>query len=87
MKYTLEVDLHTHTLASDHAYSTIHDYVRLAPSRGIKLFANTDHGPDMEDARISGISSTALPCQGLPMEWEFLEVSRAILKTLKAISI
>lgn len=50
MKYTLEVDLHSHTLASDHAYSTIHDYVRLAPSRGIKLFANTDHGPDMEDA-------------------------------------
>ncbi len=50
MTYKLEVDLHTHTLASDHAFSTIHDYVREAPKRGIRLFANTDHGPDMEDA-------------------------------------
>ncbi|WP_261817796.1 phosphatase [Vibrio gallicus] len=50
MTYRLEVDLHTHTLASDHAYSTIHDYVRQAPKQGIRLFANTDHGPDMEDA-------------------------------------
>ncbi|OBT16308.1 phosphatase [Vibrio sp. UCD-FRSSP16_10] len=50
MSYKLEVDLHTHTLASHHAYSTIHDYVREAPKRGIRLFANTDHGPDMEDA-------------------------------------
>lgn len=44
------VDLHTHTLASTHAYSSIMEYVALAKQRGIRLFANTDHGPDMADA-------------------------------------
>ncbi|RWR03417.1 hydrolase [[Pantoea] beijingensis] len=44
------VDLHMHTVASTHAYSTLHDYVAQAKKRGIKLFAITDHGPDMADA-------------------------------------
>lgn len=44
------VDTHTHTLASSHAYSSIHDYLAEAKRKGIKLFATTDHGPDMADA-------------------------------------
>lgn len=44
------VDLHTHTVASDHAYSTINDYVMQADKNGIAMFATTDHGPDLEDA-------------------------------------
>ncbi|WP_264272836.1 phosphatase [Duffyella gerundensis] len=44
------VDLHMHTVASTHAYSTLHDYVFHAKQNGIKLFAITDHGPDMADA-------------------------------------
>ena len=48
MKY--QVDTHTHTVASTHAYSTIHDYLPIAKAKGIKLFATTDHGPDMADA-------------------------------------
>ncbi|WP_294907541.1 phosphatase [Tatumella sp. UBA2305] len=44
------VDLHMHTVASTHAYSTLHDYIREAKSRGIRLFSITDHGPDMADA-------------------------------------
>ena len=44
------VDLHTHTLASDHAYSTIGEYVKFAHDNGIQMFATTDHGPDLEDA-------------------------------------
>lgn len=44
------VDLHSHTIASTHAYSTIHDYIAVAKKKGIKLFANTDHGPAMADA-------------------------------------
>ena len=44
------VDLHTHTIASTHAYSTIHDYITVAKQKGIKLFAMTDHGPSMPDA-------------------------------------
>lgn len=43
------VDLHTHTIASDHAYSTIHDYIRQAPLAGIRMFATTDHGPVVSD--------------------------------------
>lgn len=44
------VDLHMHTVASTHAYSTLHDYIAQAKKCGIKLFAITDHGPDMADA-------------------------------------
>jgi len=44
------VDLHMHTVASTHAYSTLHDYIEEAQTKGIKLFAITDHGPDMADA-------------------------------------
>lgn len=44
------VDLHMHTVASTHAYSTLHDYIAQAKQVGIKLLAITDHGPDMADA-------------------------------------
>ncbi|QYK03901.1 phosphatase [Shewanella zhangzhouensis] len=44
------VDTHTHTVASTHAYSTIHDYLAVAKEKGIRLFATTDHGPAMKDA-------------------------------------
>ena len=44
------VDTHAHTIASTHAYSTLHDYLHVAKEKGIKLFAITDHGPDMADA-------------------------------------
>lgn len=44
------VDLHMHTVASTHAYSTLRDYVQQAQTCGVKLLAITDHGPDMADA-------------------------------------
>ena len=44
------VDTHTHTVASTHAYSTIHDYIAEAKRKGVRLFATTDHGPSMADA-------------------------------------
>ncbi len=43
------IDLHTHTIASDHAYSTIVECVNYAKSAGIQMFATTDHGPALED--------------------------------------
>ncbi|MBQ9273328.1 MAG: phosphatase [Succinivibrio sp.] len=43
------IDLHTHTIASDHAYSTIHDYIRQAQESGMLMFACTDHGPALAD--------------------------------------
>ena len=33
------VDLHMHTVASTHAYSTLSDYIAQAKQKGIKLFA------------------------------------------------
>ncbi|STQ12746.1 PHP family protein [Enterobacter cloacae] len=44
------VDLHMHTVASTHAYSNLHDYIAQAKLKDIRLFAITDHGPDMADA-------------------------------------
>lgn len=44
------VDTHAHTIASTHAYSTLHEYVMVAKSKGLLMFAITDHGPDMPDA-------------------------------------
>ncbi|MBV7388643.1 phosphatase [Pasteurellaceae bacterium TAE3-ERU1] len=44
------VDLHTHTVASTHAYSTLLEYVAQAKKCGVQLFATTDHGPSTADS-------------------------------------
>lgn len=44
------IDLHTHTLASYHAYSTVGECIHYAKDNGIKMFATTDHGPSLPDA-------------------------------------
>lgn len=41
----LLADLHTHTVASGHAYSTLTENARGAAARGLELIAITDHGP------------------------------------------
>lgn len=66
-----QVDTHTHTLASSHAYSTIHDYIAEAKRKGIVLFATTDHGPDMADA---------------PHAWHFIN-SRVIPRMVDGVGI
>src|SRR5512143_2863595 len=38
-------DMHTHTVASGHAYSTVNELARAARDRGLKALALTDHGP------------------------------------------
>ena len=43
----LTLDLHTHTVISGHAYSTLKENIREAKARGLKGFAITDHGPAM----------------------------------------
>lgn len=45
MKYLL--DVHTHTLASGHAYSTIREMARMASERGLVLLGITEHSMDM----------------------------------------
>jgi putative hydrolase len=41
----LLADLHTHTVASGHAYSTVSELATAAAVRGLELIAITDHGP------------------------------------------
>ena len=47
---TLHADLHTHTLASGHAYSTIKEMADAAREKNLELIASTDHGTAMEGA-------------------------------------
>lgn len=41
------VDIHTHTISSGHAYSTLLENCSEAAKKGLKLIAMTDHGPAM----------------------------------------
>ena len=46
----LQTDLHTHTVASAHGYSTLTEMAQGAADAGLKLFATTDHGPASPDS-------------------------------------
>lgn len=46
----IQVDLHTHTVASGHAYSTLSENALAASRRGIKLLGMTDHASSMPGA-------------------------------------
>ena len=41
MEFTL--DLHTHTVASGHAYSTVQEMAKAAADKGLKLLGITEH--------------------------------------------
>lgn len=41
------MDLHTHTIASGHAYNTIYEMARSAADKGLSLLGIADHGPGM----------------------------------------
>jgi len=43
----IELDTHTHTLASGHAYNTITEMIDAAVEKGLKLLAITEHAPAM----------------------------------------
>lgn len=46
----IAADLHCHTLASGHAYSTVEEIIRAAAEAGLEAVAITDHGPNMPAA-------------------------------------
>ena len=39
------IDLHTHTIASGHAYNTMNEMIHTAKEKGLSLFGIADHGP------------------------------------------
>ncbi|MDB1125489.1 phosphatase [Vibrio algarum] len=45
-----EVDTHTHTYASGHAYSTLIENAKSASENGLKVFCSTDHAETMPGA-------------------------------------
>lgn len=44
------IDVHTHTIASGHAYSTLIEMVSEAQNRGLKIFGITEHTPALPGA-------------------------------------
>ena len=49
-KYSVIADLHCHTVASDHAYSTITELANAAAEKGLVAVGCTDHGTGIQDA-------------------------------------
>ncbi len=43
----VEIDTHSHTLVSGHAYSTIREMAKMAAEKGLKGMAITEHAPEM----------------------------------------
>lgn len=43
----LSIDLHTHTIASGHAYSTLRENIAAARARGIRILGTSDHAMAM----------------------------------------
>ena len=41
------LDLHTHTIASGHAYNTLYEMARSAADKGVRLYGCSDHAPAM----------------------------------------
>lgn len=67
----IEVDSHSHTIASGHAYSTLAENIAAAAAAGISLLASTEHGP-------------AMP--GAPHPWYFMNM-RVIPRNLGVVTI
>lgn len=48
MKYLS--DLHTHTIVSGHAYTTLMENINFCAEKGIKVLGTSEHGPEMPNA-------------------------------------
>ena len=47
MKYNSVLDLHTHTIVSGHAYSTLREMAKAASDKGLEMLGITEHAPKM----------------------------------------
>lgn len=68
----LIADMHTHTVASTHAYSTIKEMAEAAADAGLEFIAFTDHTPDSTDG---------------PHVWHFHNLHKAIPRELFGVKI
>ena len=62
-RYRIKGDMHTHTVASQHAFSTIAELIGRSKSLGMEFLAATDHGPEMTDGanRLHFLGLSRLP--------------------------
>ena len=67
----IKVDLHTHTLATPHAFCTVMENIEVAIERNLEAIAITDHGPATADA---------------PHHWHFSNC-RDIPRTVKGMTV
>ncbi len=42
----LKIDLHTHTIASGHAFNTIYEMANAASEKGVEILGIVEHGPE-----------------------------------------
>lgn len=75
------VDLHMHTVASTHAYSTLHDYIAEAKRKGIKLLPLPTTGPIWPMRLTTGILLICVSGRG----WWRALVSCAVSKPISKI--
>lgn len=68
----IEADLHAHTIASDHAYSTVLEMASYAGEAGLKALAITDHAPKMFDS---------------PHMWHFGNLAPTLPRVLKGVTL
>lgn len=50
MTKKIRLDLHTHTVASGHAYSTLQEMAKAAAEKGLGILGITEHGPSLPGA-------------------------------------
>lgn len=65
-------DMHTHTVASTHAYSTVKEMTEAARDRGLEFLAITDHTPNSTDG---------------PHIWHFHNLHKAIPRELFGVKV
>ena len=42
------IDIHTHSISSGHAYSTLQENLQIAKEKGLKYYGLSDHGPELK---------------------------------------
>lgn len=83
MPYSLKTDLHTHTLFSGHAYSTVEENIREAANTGLEALAITDHFGeifhyDIEPDNLLKTLGHFLNTSALPKEWHGVRLLRGV---------
>ncbi len=73
--YRIIADLHTHTVASEHAFSTLKENIIEAKSKGLEILGISDHGPKTKGGPTSHFFSNMLH---LPEEMEGIRLLKGV---------